>query len=449
MKQLRLNIKIKKSELLKMRFKFLTIAVILVLIIADLSFANLHNGEALKTIDIEQFIAANPTDERKKIIDFIVHQFDKSREVGITQEKLDKLWNNKKAREAFSISRFQIVNQQLYADSEDVTHPYFTAFFHYFQKFIKKYKVNDVDFIIYTRDEIPFKNGLEDQTLNIPAFMNSKDLSYKYEKDILLLPDAFMLHHGWGKIITRITAANANEEYSWDKKMNKIFWRGGTTGLSKGAYHVDNFDKLPRLNLVILSKLYPDLIDARFTYYMKSAFDERGKSLKQILDSLFGEEKSKVREEDHLKYKYLISLDGNTCTGTRVPWIMLSNSVLMKQETPKMQFFYSALQPYVNYIPVNERLTDILSQFNWMKEHDKELQNISKNAHNFVENNLMPEDLDAYMAIILNEYSKIQKDSKITPSLPKLEDVITMPALLKSLFNYGVEYLKSWLHSWI
>lgn len=424
--------------------KSLSAVIISILIISGSSFANSLD---LKTITAEQFIAENPTDERKKIIDFLKNQFDQYRERGITQETLDKLWKNKKARDAFSISRFQIINQKLYADSADVTHPYFTAFFNYFQKFIKQYKVNDVDFIIYTRDEIPAKQGLEEVTLSIPAFMNSKDLSYKYEKNMLLLPDAFMLPSAWGKLISRINIANSKEEYEWNDKIDMVFWRGGTTGLSRGAYRIDNIDKLPRLSLVILSRLYPDIIDARFTYYMKSAFDERGKSLKQALDILFGEKKTKIREEDHLKYKYLISIDGNTCTGTRIPWIMLSNSILVKQETPKIQFFYSALQPYVQYVPVNERLTDIFSQFDWMKSHDQDLQKISKNAHRFVENNLMPEHLDAYMAIILDEYSKIQKDKKIEPSLPKQEDVITMSALLKSLFNYGVEYIKSWWHS--
>ena len=112
--------------------KRLSAVIIFILIITDSSFANSLD---LKTITAEQFITENPTDERKKIIDFLKNQFDQYRETGITQEKLDKLWKNREARDAFSISRFQIIDQQLYADSADVTHPYFTAFFNYFQNF--------------------------------------------------------------------------------------------------------------------------------------------------------------------------------------------------------------------------------------------------------------------------------------------------------------------------
>lgn len=422
----------------------LTLTLLIILLGTCLKASN-----NLRIIDAEHFLIENPSIERKKIVNFITHQFDKKIEAGVTQAQLDKLWNNKQAREAFSISRFQIINQKIYADSADVTHPYFTAFFHYFQKFVKKYKVNDVDFIIYTRDEIPLRDGLEKLTLSVPAFMNSKNTLYEYEKDMLLLPDAFMLHPGWNKLINRITIANSKIEYSWDNKTDKIFWRGGTTGLSKGAYNIGNFDKLPRLSLVILSKIYPDLIDAQFTYYMKSAFDSKGKSLRKVLDILFGKNLSKVKEEDHLYYKYLISLDGNTCTGTRVPWIMLSNSILIKQVTPKIQWFYEALEPYVHYIPVNERLTDIFSQIEWMKIHDQELHKISKNANNFVQNNLTVEDIDAHMAIILNEYSKLQKDTKIVPTLPAEEDVISMTALLKSLATWIFNYIINWFESWI
>ena len=116
----------------------------------SIAFSQNTTNQKLELITAEQFLAENPSVERKAIIDFIIHQFDDKHEIGITQAKLDELWNNKKAREAFSISRFQIINQKLYADSNNVTHPYFRSYWKYFQNFVKKYQINDVDFIIYT-----------------------------------------------------------------------------------------------------------------------------------------------------------------------------------------------------------------------------------------------------------------------------------------------------------
>ena len=103
---------------------------------------------------------------------------------------------------------------------------------------------------------------------------------------------------------------------------------------------------------------------------------------------------------------------------------MLSNSVLLKQETNLIQWFYPALEPYKNYVPVNERLTDIFAQLEWMKNHDEEVKKISENAQNFIKNDLMPSNIEAHSAIILNEYHKLHRNIKIIPTLPTAEEAL-------------------------
>ena len=44
-----------------------------------------------------------------------------------------------------------------------------------------------------------------------------------------------------------------------------------------------------------------------------------------------------------MKYKYLLSVDGFTAVWGRVPWIMFSNSVLVKAETGKVEWFYDEM----------------------------------------------------------------------------------------------------------
>ena len=397
---------------------------------------NLAHGQELKTITPEQFIAENPSPERQAIVHFIVHQFDDKREAGVTQAQLDKLWNNLEARSQLNMTRFQIINQRLYADSFGFFHLYFHTLLQYFEKLLKTHKIKDVDFIVYARDEIPSLNKLENEILNIPAFMMSKDQNSLYEKNKLLLPDAFVMQNQWPILIAKIKQASIINP--WDSKFNKIFWRGAATD---GAYNTKNFAHLPRLNLVLLAKLYPDLIDAKFTSYPQISNDQDGQNAEAILNILLGENLQRVDETDHLKYKYLISVDGNTCTWRRVPWIMLSSSVLIKQETAKMEWFYSSLKPYIHYIPVNESLTNLFSQLEWMKSHDAESQQISHNASNFVQNNLMPEHIDAHAAIILNEYHKLQKDEKIVATLPPADKIITSWDAVCFFFAHIKQYL--------
>ena len=67
-----------------------------------------------------------------------------------------------------------------------------------------------------------------------------------------------------------------------------------------------------------------------------------------------------------------------------MPWIMLSNSVLLKQETGAIEWFYPALKANVHYVPVNKDLSNIFSQIEWLKTHDSEAEQISINATNLL-----------------------------------------------------------------
>ena len=98
-----------------------------------------------------------------------------------------------------------------------------------------------------------------------------------------------------------------------------------------------------RVKLAELSYLFPEIIDAKFPawdltkteYFLK--IHANGSYFKEI---------------EHLKYKYLLSLDGHTCAWLRVPWIMLSSSILVKTETNKLEWFYHKIKPYVHYVPI-------------------------------------------------------------------------------------------------
>ena len=407
-------------------------------------------AQELKNITWQEFIDQNPSTERKQIVSFLVHQFDHKKKTGVTQKQLDKLWANKALKEKYMMARFQIIDQKLYADSYYIGHYYFTILLQYFQKLIEAYKINDVDFIIYLREEIPMDEPSGKETLGTPAFIMFQDLNSTYEIDKLLFPDAFFMKENknasWINLTKTIQEANLSNP--WDKKINKIFWRGTTSG-DFHHYIIENFDKLPRLTLSVLSKLYPNLIDSTFSNYHPQIMNESNRSsLLRFCKILFGENPKGVKEIDHLKYKYLASLDGNAATGTRVTWIMLSNSVLVKQESQKIQWYYSALKPYFNYVPLKHDLSDIFKQINWMKENDGKLQEISLNAQNFARNNLLPEHIEAQIALLLNEYSTLQKDKKITPSLTKAEDIVSFTSVIGMFLYKAKLYLLERMETW-
>lgn len=402
---------------------------------------NIAFAGELKSITAEEFLHQNPSPERNAIINFIIYQFDGKT---VTQKELDNLWNNLEVRESQHLARFQIVNQKLYSSSFNAFDLYFLKWVDYLQKIISKYKIEDVDFIIYIRDELVPDKSFTENLVKIPAFMMSKNITSIYEKDKLLLPDVHILMHNWDLLIEKINKAKAH--YSWDNKVDKIFWRGATTGSNEvNFYNIKNINKLNRLKLTMLSKLYPNLIDARLNRYTELSKDQDGTNLKWVMEKLFGEESFTVKEEDHLKYKYLVAIDGNTSPWMRVPWIMLSNSVLLKQETHNIQWFYPAMKPYVNYVPIRENLTDIFSQLEWMKKNNGKVEKISLNAQEFIKNDLSPEDIDAHLVIILNRYHLIQKDKEIVATLKTIEEIRSISFFLKG----AVHRLKIKLLKWI
>lgn len=419
--------------------------ILFILFIVKIAWA-----KELTIINAEEFLASNPSVERKAIINDLVNQFDSKKEKGVTQAMLDSLWGNQELKEKYMLARFQIVNQKLYADSYYIGHYYFPVLLNYFMKLLDKYKIPDVDFIIFMREEIPVSEETSKLTLGTPAFIMFQNKNSPYEMDKLLFPDAFFIkankNSNWGNLLKKIDQASIN--YPWEQKINKIFWRGAATG-DFHDYTVENFDKLPRLTISIFSKLYPDLIDANFSDYGKQIpYNTQEHSLRRFCKILFGTNPSFVSESDHIKYKYLLSLDGNAATGTRVSWVMNSNSVLLKQDSAKIQWYYSALKPYYNYVPVNNNLTNILEQIKWMKANDDELRKIAKNAHNFIQNEMLPEHIDAHIAILLNEYSKIQKDSKIIATLTPADEVINIFSAIEMIFYKFKKYIQNRIDQW-
>lgn len=414
----------------------------IIIIIILCFFTNISFADQLIKVSAEEYKKDNSSLERAKIIDYITNQFLNNNLEKISQAEIDKIWNNLNLRKSLLLSRFQIINQEVYADAEDVAHPYFKIYLEFFQYLAKKYYISNVDFIFYLRDEIPETNIFADDIKNFPAFIGSKDEASKYEKNLLILPDPFIVQPEWSNLLAKID--EAKKQYNWEDKLDLVFWRGGTTGMSKGGYNISNIDKLPRVKLLFLSKLFPKLVDAKFTYFMDSAFYKKGKELKQVLTLLDEGKKNKVKEIDHLKYKYLIAVDGNTSPWVRVPWIMHSNSILVKEKTTKIQWFYSALKEYYNYVPIDENLIDLFEQIEWMKANDNLLKVISSNAQKFIADNLKPEDIEIQMVIILNQYAKIQKDKELKITLKKAEEVISLPALFKSLFNRVEEKILGW-----
>lgn len=384
---------------------------------------------SLDLVSPEIYYKESPSLERKTIINYLVNQFKNK---SASQNQLDKIWNDKQIRNNVNLMRIQIIDQKLYVSKGNLEDSSYRDFISFFKKLIKTYRINNLDLIITIQEKIFFNHNISDNFCDLPIFMMAKNLNSKYERTKFLLPDAHMILPNWKKIFSNIKETNNN--INWKDKVNKIFWRGASTGgpLNNQVdnYNLENIHSLHRLKLVLFSKLYPNLIDAQFSAYYHFTTDDGGKKLKEAMKIIFPNKNKYVNQEEHLIYKYLISIDGHTTSWHRVPWILLSNSVLLKQETNVINWYYPALKPYVHYIPLKEDLSDIFSQIEWAKNNDDQVLTISLNGQKFAGENLSPKDIEIQTVLILNEYSKLFSQESLAPTLIKADEVITLTEAL-------------------
>jgi len=245
----------------------------------------------------------------------------------------------------------------------------------------------DVDFLVSLQDSIDAEKGS-------PIFVFAKS---KTVQSLILMPD-FKALTGYPGLRKKMELGS--RKYPWEKKVAQIFWRGATTGDWLTA---QMWDQVARCKLVLLSLAHPAELDARVNSVVQC-----DPEIPALLKAK-GMVGRTIAQVDHLNYKYLVDVDGNSCSFERLFWALLSNSLVFKQMTPNVQWYYGALRPYEHFVPVKEDLSDLMEQYQWAQNNELEAKKIAENATQFVNNNLLLEDVFLYMDCLIREYAQLQR----------------------------------------
>jgi len=188
-----------------------------------------------------------------------------------------------------------------------------------------------------------------------------------------------------------------SQHVPWEQKNEKAYWRGMSSGWN---YSLLGWDSRPRSRLVLFSKEYPDLADAAFTspYSLE-------KTVKEWME-FYGLFQPWNYPTDHLKYKYLISIDGNTFA-SNLWWQLLSNSAVLKNDSEYLEWFYKGLEPYVHYIPFSFDVSDLGEKIKMLQADDSATKNIAEQGRAFALEHLSNEDLMIYFYRLLWAYSEL------------------------------------------
>ena len=162
----------------------------------------------------------------------------------------------------------------------------------------------------------------------------------------------------WGNYYTR------PPDIDFDIKINKVFWRGTTTGniQRKG----NRFDLISRW-----FNINPN-IDVGFSKICQDK-DDYSKYVKGKCDIPF-----------FLKYKYILSIEGND-KDSGLNWKLNSNSlVMMPRPRAASWLMETTLIPNHHYILLKDDFSNLKKKLNWCNKNPDTCKEIIKNANNYM-----------------------------------------------------------------
>lgn len=262
----------------------------------------------------------------------------------------------------------------------------------------QKKKLPDVSFLITMHDGLTTAPENLDLSQYLPLFTFAKT---KSATNAVLFPDPLTAEFAKKRIrfYSRLSIEKLKPQNAWAKKIEKAFWRGSTTG---GQYLIENWRDKPRVKLALLSKFYPDDIDAGLTQFCQMEEPVRAEIQKELPQVDW------VSPLEHLKYKYLVIADGNTCTYPRLLLGLISGSVVFKDATDHYQWFYRILEPNEHYVEVEADFSNLPEKVQWAKDHDTQARKIAQNAQKLAKANLKINHIHEYISTLLNQYSMLQ-----------------------------------------
>eukprot|EP00986_Skeletonema_menzelii_P020949 scaffold32788_cov166-Skeletonema_menzelii.AAC.1 len=170
-----------------------------------------------------------------------------------------------------------------------------------------------------------------------------------------------------------------DEKYPWEKKIDKVVWRGRITG-----YTYKDGDR-PRQKLVQYARDFLDIMDIKPSTA-----------------------KSKMPQDDFQRYKAILDIDGNAWSA-RLGKLLCYNSVVIKVESSYVGYWEKEIKPWVHYIPVEADFSDLEKTVRYVmdSQNNEQIQQVIKNGQAFCRTKLTMEQYTVDMLWTLLAYREL------------------------------------------
>jgi hypothetical protein len=317
----------------------------------------------------------------------------------ITKEQSDYMhntlcWHNNN-RSGLNLKHFKIVNNQLYKSNKDNFDTWETrieAFKYMMLRTLSIYKIPDCEFFIFDDDSINNSNiNMCVYNKKLLPIIVTTSVLYKYNMILCpdftfsFFPEAFVKNNE--KMCKEIV--NDLENVEFNKKINKIVWRGSGNTNYRSQYlkNDENYDITSALTLV--------------TYK-----GEDGKA-HNLINGMTRQEKG--------KYKFQLYLNGHEGTETNgaysssFKWGLMTKSVVFYSAPTKYREFWN--HPHIfkenEHFVFSKNSTELHEQLLFYKKNEDISNAIALKSFNFFKKYLLEYDIIlSYMNTLLCEYSK-------------------------------------------
>jgi hypothetical protein len=221
----------------------------------------------------------------------------------------------------------------------------------------------------YTKKRFCFSRGdvIAEQDQN--NWSLSKNRGEKNTDSVLLRSFNFDRH--WLKYYTKPKEPIAK----FSDKKSALFWRGTTTGCSQN-FNATIWEPrtVNRFNLIEKWFNKHPNIDIGFSFIHR---DWLKKKYQRFVKGI-------CRIEDFLKYKYILSVEGND-KDSGLNWKLNSNSVVfMAKPRVTSWLMETTLVPDYHYVLLKDDFSDLLEKIEWCNNNQNKCIEIIKNANNFM-----------------------------------------------------------------
>ena len=156
-----------------------------------------------------------------------------------------------------------------------------------------------------------------------------------------------------------------NNDIPYNKKLNKVVWRGASTGS----------EDRPGNRFDLVKNYFNKNIDIDIGFNIMCQGNEIGYNKYK---------KDSMSIEKQLQYKFIISVEGND-VASGLKWQLYSNSlVMMPKPTIVSWLMEDMLIPYTHYIPLENDFSDLEKQFVWCINNPRKCKEIIQNAKNYM-----------------------------------------------------------------